>query len=186
MRPVSGVWIAKSPTGLKLTKKRCKSMDYNDGRDWEVEVWNPIEDPGGGNGVVNAKSVPRFYEANSRAVITVLFLGKLCSKMENVKPHDRMYPTGFCHPPGEFKGTLLSCVDLVYCDETDKTKPHNEFRGRFGDDEDTNTSRLISDISMGYYVKLNTNSKPTKKSSSTRYCTRFARGGAAAASLRLP
>ena len=67
----SGVWIDKSPTGLKLTTQRCKAMDHNNGREWEVEVWNPIEHPGGGNCVVNSQSVPRYYEAYSRALIAV-------------------------------------------------------------------------------------------------------------------
>ena len=159
----SGVWVDKSPTGLKLTKVKCATTDHNDGRDWEVEVWNQLEFPGGGNAVIDEHSFPRFYENNSRAAITVPFLGKLNSKVENVDPHGRIYPTEFCQPLGEFKGMLLSCVVLVYCDEADKTKPYNEFRGRLGDDEETNTLRFISDISRGYYVKLNTNSKPMKE-----------------------
>ena len=83
--------------------------------------------------------------------------------MESVEAHDRIFPTEFCQPQGGFTGTLLSCVDLVYCDEAEKTKPYNEFRGRLGDNEGTNTLRFISDISMGYYAKLNTNSKPMRE-----------------------
>ena len=60
----------------------------------------------------------------------------------------------------------MSCVDLVYCDKADKTKPYNELRGRLGGNEETNTLRFISDISMGYYVKLSTNSKPMKEKTS--------------------
>ena len=33
----------------------------------------------------------------------------------------------------------MSCVDLVYCDEADETKPYNDVRGRLGDNEETNT-----------------------------------------------
>ena len=111
--------------------QRCKKMDHNDGREWEVEVWNPIEHPAGGNAVVNAQSVSRFYEHKSRSLITVPFLGKLKGdKLENVEHHDRIYPIEFGQPQGEFKVTLLSCVDLVYCDEADKTKPYSEWRGK--------------------------------------------------------
>ena len=34
----SGVWVHKSPIGLKLTMQRCKAINHNDWRDLEVEV----------------------------------------------------------------------------------------------------------------------------------------------------
>ena len=57
----SGVWDTKSPTGYVLTKEHVAKMDHKDGNAWEVEVWNVVEDPGGGNDVVNAQSFPRLY-----------------------------------------------------------------------------------------------------------------------------
>ena len=44
----SGVWGTKSPTGYVLTKERVAKMDHKDGKAWEVEVWNVVEDPAGG------------------------------------------------------------------------------------------------------------------------------------------
>ena len=136
-----------------------------------MEVWNPLEFPGGGNAVVNERSSPRCYEHSLRSVITVPFLGEFNSNVENTERHDRIFPTKFRQPKDEFKGMLLSCVDLVYCDEEDKTKPHRNFGGQFTDEE-TNTLRFISDISMGYYAKLNTNSTPMKKN--TKYAVLYA------------
>ena len=49
----SGVWKERSPTGYKLAPERVAEMDHTNGKAWEVEVWNMIMDPGGGNGVVN-------------------------------------------------------------------------------------------------------------------------------------
>ena len=83
--------------------------------------------------------------------------------MNNIEPHARIYPTGFSQPPGGFKGTLMSCVDLVYCDAADMTKQYNEWRGRLHHNEETNTKRFISEICAGYYAKLNTNQKPIEE-----------------------
>ena len=80
--------------------------------------------------------------------------------------HITIYPTEFSPPPSEFRATLLSCVGLVYCNAADKTKPYNELRGRLGGSEETNTLRFISEIRVGYCVKLNTNSKPIKEKTS--------------------
>ena len=71
----SGVWGTKSPTGYVLTSERVAKMGHKDGKPWEVEVWNMIENPGGGNDVANALSFPRLYEHKSRAILTVPFLG---------------------------------------------------------------------------------------------------------------
>ena len=88
------------------------------------------EDPGGGNDVVNAQSVPRVYEQKSRALLTAPFLGKLKDDdLQGLEPHARIYPTGFHQPKGEFKDTLLSSIDLVYCGGADKAKPYNKWRG---------------------------------------------------------
>ena len=126
----SGVWVDKSPTGFELTSERCAKLDHSNGKPWEIVVWNFIENPGGGNAVVNSLSFPRFYEHRPRSILTLPFLGKLKDgDLQNLEPHARIYPTGFSQPPGEFKGTLLSCVDLVYCDAADKTKPYSEWRG---------------------------------------------------------
>ena len=73
----SGVWGCKSSTGFMLTSERCAKMDHKNGKPWEVEVWNMLEDPGGGNDVVTFQSVARLYEHKSRALLTVPFLGKL-------------------------------------------------------------------------------------------------------------
>ena len=102
-----------------------------------------------------------------------------------------MFPTAFYQNKSEFKGmfkgTILSCVDLVYCDGPDLTTPYNEWRGSQNRKPASNTKRFISEICAGYYVKLNTNSKPMKdKSHRGRCCTRFARGPAPTASRRLP
>ena len=61
-----------------------------------------------------------------------------------------------------FKGTILSCVDLIYCDGPDLPTPYNEWRGSQSGEAASNTKRFISEICAGYYVKLNTNSKPMK------------------------
>ena len=124
----SGVWVDKSPTGFQLTSERCAKMDHSNGK--EIVVRNFIENPGGGNAVVNSLSFPRFYEHCPRSLLTLPFLGKLkVDDLQNIEPRARIYPTVFNQPPGEFKGTLLSCVDLVYCDAADKTKPYSEWRG---------------------------------------------------------
>ena len=120
-------------------------------------------------------------------LIIILFLGKLKDEnLQNLEPHARIYPTGFSQPTNEFKGTLLSCLDLAYCDATDETKPYSEWRGRLDGNEETNTLRFISKIGAGYYVKLNTNRKPIKNRPRTRCCTRFARGAATSGSHSLP
>ena len=111
---------------------------------------------------------PRFYEELSSSLITIPFLGKLKDEnLQNLSPLTRIYSTSFSQPTNEFKGTLLSCLDLVYyCDAADKTKPYNEWRGRLDGNEETNTLRFISEICAGFYVKLNTNSKPIKDKTS--------------------
>ena len=68
-----GVWGTRSSTGLLLAKERVAKIDHEDGKPWEVEVMSFVEDPGGGNDVVNAQSVPRLDEQKSRALITVSF-----------------------------------------------------------------------------------------------------------------
>ena len=150
-----------------LTKERVVKMDRKDGKAWEVEVWNAAEDPGGDNDVANAKPFPRLYEHKSRALLRVPFLGKLKDgDLQGLEPHKRIYLTGFSQPKGEFKGTHLSCVGILYCDGADKTKPYNEWRGRLHHNEETNTKRFISEICAGYFVKLNTNCKPIKENTS--------------------
>ena len=72
-----GVWGDRSCTGYKLAVERVAKMDHTDGKGWEVEVWNIIEDPGGGNDLVNFQSVPRYYEQKTRAMITVPYMGKM-------------------------------------------------------------------------------------------------------------
>ena len=105
-------------------------MDHTDGKEWEVEVWNTLEDPGGGNDVVTCQSFARYYEQKSRAMLTVPYMGKMKDdELIGIEPHDRIYPKSFYQSKGEFKGTLLSCLDLVYCDGADKTKPYNKWRG---------------------------------------------------------
>ena len=54
-----GVWSDRSPTVYKLAPERVAEMDHTDGKEWEVEAWNMIEDPAGGNDVVNFQSVAR-------------------------------------------------------------------------------------------------------------------------------
>ena len=80
-----------------------------------------------------------------------------------IEPHDRIYLATCYQPKGEFKGTLLCCLDLVYCDGADKEKPHNEWRGTLHSTVEANTKRFISEICAGYYIKLNTNPKPMDK-----------------------
>lgn len=71
-------------------------------------------------------SPQELYEHKPRSLLTVPFLGKLKDgDLQGLEPHECIHPTGFSQPKGEFKGTLLSCVDLVYCDNADKTKPYN-------------------------------------------------------------
>ena len=67
----SGVWGVYSPTGYPVAKERVAAMDHTDGKPWEVEGWNMLEDPGGGNEEVNFQSVARFYEQKTRAIMTV-------------------------------------------------------------------------------------------------------------------
>ena len=93
----SGVWGRKLPTGFVLTSERCAKMDHKNGKPWEVEVWNMIGNPKGGNDVVNALPFPRFYEHKPRSLLMVLlFLGKLKEgDLQGLEPHERIYPTGF-------------------------------------------------------------------------------------------
>ena len=183
----SGVWGVLSPTGYPVAKERVAAMDHTDGKPWEVEVWNMLEDPGGGNEEVNFQSVARFYEQKTRAIMTVPHMGKMKDdELIGIEPHDRMFPTGFYQPKGDFKGTILSCIDLVYCDGADKATPYSEWRGTLHTTVEANTKRFISEICAGYYAKLNTNSKPMKEKTCGRCCTRFARGAATSASRRLP
>ena len=159
----SGVWDVFSPTGFPLPKERTAKMDHKDGKPWEVEVWNMLEDPQPPNDEVNFQSVARFYEQKNRALMTVVHMGMFKDdELIGIEPHDRMFPTGFYQPKSEFKGTILSCVDLVYCDGPDLTTPYNEWRGSHHTTAASNTKRFISEICAGYYVKLNTNSKPMK------------------------
>ena len=138
-------------------------MDHTNGKPWEVEVWNMLEDPGGGNEEVNFQSVPRYYEQKNRAIMTVPHMGMFKDdELIGIEPHDRMFPTGFYQPKSDFKGTIMSCVDLVYCDGADMATPYSEWRGTLHTTVDRNTKRYISEICAGYYVKLNTNSKPMK------------------------
>ena len=182
-----GVWGIRSPTGYLLAKERVAEMDHKNEEPWEAEVWNVVEDPGGGIDVVNAQPVPRLYEQKSRALLTVPFMGKLTDDdMQGLEPHARIYPTSFHQPKGEFKGTLLSCIGLLYCDDADKAKPYNKWRGTLHRDEKTNTKRFISEICAGYSVKLNTNCKPMMRRPRSRCCTRFTRGAATSASRSLP
>ena len=100
-------------------------------------------------------------------MLTVPHMGKMKDDdLLGLEPHDRIYPASFYHPKGEFKGTLLCCIDLVYCDGADKTKPYNEWRGTLHSTVEANTKRFISEICAGYYVKLNTNCKPMKDKTS--------------------
>ena len=163
----SGVWGVFSPTGYPVAKERVAAMDHTDGKPWEVEVWNMLEDPGGGNEEVNFQSVARYYEQKTRAIMTVPHMGKMKDdELIGIEPHDRMFPTGFYQPKGDFKGTILSCLDLVYCDGADKATPYSEWRGTLHTTVEANTKRFISEICAGYYAKLNTNSKPMKEKTS--------------------
>ena len=126
----SGVWGVYSPTGYPVAKERVAAMDHTDGKPWEVEVWSMLEDPEGGNEEVNFQSVARFYEQKTRAIMTVPHMGKMKDDdLTGIEPHDRMFPTGFYQPMGDFKGMILSCIDLVYCDGADKATPYDEWRG---------------------------------------------------------
>ena len=164
----SRVWDLYSPTGFPLPKERTAKMDHKDGKQWEVEVWNPLEDPQPPNDEVNFTSVGRFYEQKNRALMTVVHMGMFKDNelLGGTEPHDQMFPTAFYQNKSEFKGmfkgTILSCVDLVYCDGPDSTTPYNEWRGSQNRKAASNTKRFISEICVGYYVKLNTNSKPMK------------------------
>ena len=163
----SGVWVVCSPTGYPVAKERVAAMDHTDGKLWEVEVWNMLEDPEGGNEEVNFQPIARFYEQKTRAIMTVPYMGKVKNDdLIGIEPHDRMSPIGFYQPKGEFKGTILSCIDLVYCDGADKATPYNEWRGTLHRTVEANTKRFISEICAGYYAKLNTNSKPMKEKTS--------------------
>ena len=67
-----------------------------DGKRWEVEVWNMLEDPAGGNEEVNFQSVPRYYEQKNRALMTVPHVSMFKDDdLIGIEPHDRMFPTGF-------------------------------------------------------------------------------------------
>ena len=159
----SRVWDVFSPTGFPLPKERVAKMDHKDGKPWEVEVWNMLVDPKPPNDEVNFQSVGRFYEHHNRALMTVVHMGTYKDDaLIGIEPHDRLYPTGFYQRKGEFKGTILSCVDLIYCDGPDLSTPYNEWRGSQSDQPASNNKRFISEICAGYYVKLNTNSKPMK------------------------
>ena len=183
----SGVWDVFSPTGFPLTKERTAKMDHKDGKPWEVEVWNMLEDPGGGNDEVNFQSVPRFYEQKNRALMTVAHMGMFKDdELIGIEPHDRMFPTGFYQPKSDFKGTIMSCVDLVYCDGADLATPYNEWRGTLHSTVARNTKRYISEICAGYYVKLNTNSKPMEDKTMWAVLYAFRPWAATSASRRLP
>ena len=161
----SGVWDLYSPTGFPLPKERTAKMDHKDGKPWQVEVWNMLEDPQPPNDEVNFQSVPRYYEQRNRALMTVVHMGMFKdNELLGIEPHDQMFPTAFYQNKSEFKGmfkgTIMSCVDLVYCDGPDLTTPYNEWRGSLHRTPARNTKRYISEICAGYYVKLNTNSKP--------------------------
>ena len=159
----SGVWDVFSPTGFPLPKERTAKMDHKDGKPWQVEVWNMLEDPQPPNDEVNFQSVPRYYEQRNRALMTVVHMGMFKdNELLGIEPHDQMFPTAFYQNKSEFKGTIMSCVDLVYCDGPDLTTPYNEWRGSLHRTPARNTKRYISEICAGYYVKLNTNSKPMK------------------------
>ena len=120
----SGVWGVLSPTGYPIEKERVAAMDHTDGKPWEVEVWNMLEDPGGGNEEVNFQSVARYYEQKNRALMTVPHMGMFKDdELIGIEPHDRMFPTGFYQPKSDFNGTILSCIDLVYCDGADLATP---------------------------------------------------------------
>ena len=121
----SRVWDLYSPTGFPVERDRTALMDHTDGLEWEVEVWSMIEDPGGGNEEVNFQSVARFYEQKTRAIMTVPYMGKMKDDdLIGIEPHDRMFPTGFYQPKSDFKGTIMSCVDFVYCDGPDLATPY--------------------------------------------------------------
>ena len=74
----SGVWGRFSPTGFPVARERTAEMDHTNGKPWEVEVWNPLEDPLGGNEEVNFQSVPRYYEQKNRAMMTVAHMVTMC------------------------------------------------------------------------------------------------------------
>ena len=65
----SGVWGRFSPTGFPVARERTAKMDHTNGKPWELEVWNMLEDPLGGNEEVNFQSVPRYYELKNRAMM---------------------------------------------------------------------------------------------------------------------
>ena len=73
----SGVWGVFLPTGYPVAKERVAAMDHTDGEPWEVEVWNMLEEPGGGNDVANCQSVARYYEQKTRAIMAVPYMGKM-------------------------------------------------------------------------------------------------------------
>ena len=132
-----------------------------------------LEDPQPPNDEVNFQSVPRYYEQKNRALMTVVHMGMFKdNELIGIEPHDQMFPTGFYQPKSEFKGTIMSCVDLVYCDGPDLTTPYNEWRGSLHSTAARNTKRYISEICAGYYVKLNTNSKPMEDK--TKYAVLYA------------
>ena len=92
----SRVWDVFSPTGFPLPKERVAKMDHKDGKPWEVEVWNMLEDPQPPNDEVNFQSVGRFYEQQNRALMTVVHMGMFKdNELIGIEPHDRMFPTGF-------------------------------------------------------------------------------------------
>ena len=162
---MSGVLL---PTGYPAARERTAAMDHTDRKPWKVEVWNMLEDPGGGNDIVNFQSVARYYEQKNRAVMTVPHMGMMKDdELIGIEPHDRMFPAGFYQPKSDdFKGTILSCLDLVYCDGADFATPYSEWRGTLHTNAAANTKRFISEICVGYYVKLNTNSKAMKDKTS--------------------
>ena len=132
-----------------------------------MKIWGFPGDPEGGDDVANFLSTLRFYEQKTRAIMTAPCMGKMKDDdLIGIEPHDRIYPTGFYQPKVDFKGTLLSCLGFVYCDDADKAKPYNEWRGTLHTTVENNTKRCISEICAGYYAKLNTNSKPMEEKAS--------------------
>jgi hypothetical protein len=164
----SGVWVLTTPTGFPVDRARTALMDHTEGKEWEVVVWNHLVEPTPPNDEIDHTYVPRCYEQRNRALMTVVHLGKMKDDdlLDIVEPHDRLCITGFHSPKNEFKGTLLSCVDLVYCPSSHLATPYCEWRGTLNTSPERNTKRFISEICAGYYVKLNSNSSPMDEKTS--------------------
>ena len=63
-------------------------------------------------------------------MMTVAHMGMFMhDELKGTEPHARMFPTGFYQSRSDFKGTIMSCVDLVYCDGADLAAPYSEWRG---------------------------------------------------------